>query len=144
MKEIFTEKFIEDAIEKFKSFMHVKELPKQEREAEPLSAETVLFQKRANLIPADIFDESGYFKSEVAESELPDASIDGRSWFRRLMRKRDAEVAIDKILELHKVNLGKEHLTHTDIRNLVSYIELKFLLKEGYVTQTEYDAYFGA
>lgn len=140
-KKQFTESFCKDAVEKFRNFIGIKEIPKQERETEMI--EEPLFEKRLNLVPIDAFDEEGYFKTACVDLPMPDATLSGRKWFRSLMKKHDFEIAINKILEIYKDNLETERLSHTEIRKLASYIEMELLRKENYITENEYNSYIG-
>ena len=72
-----------------------------------------------------------------------DASLDGRRWFRQLMDKHDFEIALNKMINVYKKSLETDRLSHTDIRNLTSYIEMQILLKEDYISKNEYNVYAG-
>ena len=138
-KQLFTEKFCKDTVDKFRKMVGIK-FEKRDRETELI--EQPVFEKRSGLIPLDAFEE-GYFKVSCIDLPAQDATLDGRKWFSDLMRKHDFEVAIDKITEVYKSNAQKEHLSHADIRNIASHIEMEILKKEDYITKTEYNSYMG-
>ena len=142
MSDMFSEEFCKDAIKNFRHFIGLPEKEEKKRETEIIESD-VIFKRRVNLVPIDAFDEDGFFKNACVDLPLPDATISGRKWFRALMKKHDFEIAIDKLLEIFKSNLEVEKLSHTDIRNLASYIEMQLLLKENYITENEYNSYVG-
>lgn len=137
----FSADFAKEAVGKFRNIIGIDNLPSKERQKELL--EEPIFKPKVNLVSAEAFDENGFYKSGHTEVPVMDASLDGRRWFRQLMDKHDFEIALNKMIEVYKKSLETDRLSHTDIRNLTSYIEMQILLKEDYISKNEYNVYAG-